>query len=136
MTLGLDTAHPRLQYSAQRPATRLRSTATSTAGARNGLGACDTTRSDIGPRYGWAIPTTWLVRACYTTRPSLRHGAMCTQAGPGYASGALDSVLTQCTVLSLCLRHCSRGFQKQKSNQIKSNKLFFKIFFNEIKEKI
>ena len=32
---------------------------------------------------------------------------LCVQVGPGCAPGAPDSVLTQCTVLSHCLGHCS-----------------------------
>ena len=57
-------------------------------------GACDT----VGPglQHNQAKPTT---------RRSAR--ALCMQAGPGCAHYALDSVLTQCTVLSHCLGHCS-----------------------------
>ena len=67
--------------------------------------ACDT----IGqkPRYGRAQ-----AHDTATTQP--RHGqprrsahGLCAQARPGSAPGAPDSVLTQYTVLSHCLGHCS-----------------------------
>ena len=69
---------------------------------------------------------------CAMTRPAQR--AVGEQPESGCVPGAPNSVLTQCTIFSHCLRHCSRGFQKKKSNQIKSNEIkYFKIKFSIIK---
>ena len=40
-------------------------------------------------------------------RPGRSVCAECTQAGSECANCTLDSILTQCTVLSHCLGHCS-----------------------------
>ena len=73
-----------------------------------------TIRLGRGPRHGSTDATTWrparAVRAAW---------AQCTQAGPGCAPGASNPVLTQCTVWDTVHVHCSRGFQKKNSNQIK-----------------
>ena len=57
----------------------------------------------LGLRYGTLHATTRPRHG----RPGRSAGGLCAQAGPGCAPGAPDSVLTQCTVLSHCLDHCS-----------------------------
>ena len=100
----------RLRYDAQRPATRCRSTAThaATRQTRHAAGACV------------AIPILYRGRegACDTHSLRARHGregshdtapnARCARSlGSGFTPYAPNPVLTQCTVLSHCLEHCS-----------------------------
>ena len=64
--------------------------------------ACDTVRLDHDTTGEGA-----------TTRPSERHDTascargLCSQPGLGCAPGAPNPFLTQCTVFSHCLNHCS-----------------------------
>ena len=135
--IGCDTTLNALRYGAQRPATRCKGAATRAAGARFAIQflyrdqkgqrhgsvrvlayndttttrqgmACDTTL--YAPRHGdqralCARPRRSAWAEC--ARPGHSACAECPQAGSGCAHCTLDSVLTQCTVLSHCLGHCS-----------------------------
>ena len=123
---------PGLRYGAQRPATWPRSVATHTAGARNGARqgsvlrykVCIVTGGDgreAATRLCVAIqcatrparPATLpasnhdTVGHRPTTRPGRSARGLCAQAGPRCSPGAPNPVLTQDTVLSHCLGHCS-----------------------------
>ena len=64
-----------------------------------------------------------------TRHDTTRHGRSNAQSVRSLAHRcvhcALYPILTQDTVSSHCLDHCSRGFQKKKLNQIKSKKIKF-----------
>ena len=62
-----------------------------------------TTQSGRGPRHGSADATTWRPARC--VRAAWVQWAR--RLGSGCALGAPNLVLTQCTVLSHCLGHCS-----------------------------
>ena len=87
-------------------------------------------------------------------RATIRRSARCLgvvrvasahRLGSGCAPGAPNPVLTQCTVLSHCLGHCSRTLfmstvhevlKKIKSNKIKSNQIksnLLRMKFSKIK---
>ena len=96
-------------------------------GPRYGVGSCDTRSSARGgvatqrlrhsARHGRACADTWPGQAYDTAPGAPPHGQPSKQhahrLGQGWVHCALDSVLTQCTVLSHCLGHCSRGFQEK-----------------------
>ena len=88
----------RLRYGAQRPATRRRDAATRVA-------ARDTTSA-----HGLGAGCVAIQAATWSARPATWPAwVQCAQAGSGCAPGAPNSILTQCTVLSHCLGHCSRA---------------------------
>ena len=92
-------------------------------GARHCRGGCDTTRSSTrhSARHGRCALRQDREEGHYTAEVGLRHGtwcattwptqrATCAQPGPWVcAHCALDLVLTQCTVLSHYLGHCSES---------------------------
>ena len=109
--LACDTVQPGLRYGTQRPTTRHRSAGTRTADAQHGRGACDTALSSAHDNMArGAQSSTRSCVSCVTAgaRPATQRSAhaVCAQAGPGCAPGALHSVLTQCIVLSHYLGHC------------------------------
>ena len=82
-------------------------TACDTAGA-----CCDTT--EVRPRYGRGPGQDMAGPGHDTARQGWLSAQRARNLGHGCAYCALDPVLTQNTVLSHCLSHCSHDFSKNK----------------------